>query len=267
MRAKRPVLFVKGNADLRDPLHSLRLGRDTLWNGINQTLREAERGLTVRVVHETSIGFAPLLLANGTIPRDVALRAELFGPFPPSSQFSAAVFAPEHASILLSIHGDVSVRVVRHRRTGALLHPYGWERWTEADRAWLTDEYEPVPLVSAQQSMGRLLGIVERIRGISDAPILVGNLSSIMPGDTIHAYLGVGETYAQRVRRFNLALVDAAMQADFSIIDVERIVAEGGAATLRTDAIHLTAEGCRRVAAEVVRILDDYGILPTLPCA
>jgi hypothetical protein len=64
-----------------------------------------------------------------------------------------------------------------------------------------------------------------------------------------------------------VALVDAAMQADFSIVDVERIVAEGGAAMLRIGAIHLTAEGCRRVAAEVVRILDDYGILPVRPCA
>jgi hypothetical protein len=267
MTTIRPALFVKGNADLRDPLHSLRAGRDTLWSGINQTLRETQRGFTVRVIHETSIGFTPLLLANGTVPKDVALRGELFGPFPPSSQCSAAVFAPEHAAIVLSIHGDVSVRVVRHRTTGALLHPYGWERWPEADRTWLTDDYEAVPPLDAQGSMGRLLGIVDRIRGVSDAPILVSNLSSIMPGDTIHAYRGVGETYAQRVRRFNLALVDAAVQADFSIVDVERIVAEGGAARLRTDAIHLTAEGCRRVAAEVVRILDDYGTLPMRPCA
>jgi hypothetical protein len=267
MTTKRPVLFVKGNADLRDPLHSLRPGRDTLWNGINQTLRETKRGFTIRVIHETSIGFAPLLLANGTVPEDVAQRAELFGPFSPSSQCSAAVFAPEHAAILLSIHGDVSVPVVRHRRTGALLHPHGWERWPEADRAWLTDDYDPMPLLDAQESMGRLLGIVARIRSVNDAPILVGNLSSITPGETIHAYLGVGETYAQRVRRFNVALVDAAMQSDFSIVDVERIVAEGGAAMLRIDAIHLTAEGCRRVATEVVRILDDYGILPVRPCA
>jgi len=115
--------------------------------------------------------------------------------------------------------------------------------------------------------MQHLLGVIERFRQVNDAPILVSNLSTVTPGETVHAYLGIDESYAQRVRRFNVALVDAAMQVDFSIVDVERIVATGGARTLLTDAIHLSAEGCRAVAGEVVRILDDYGVLPEAACA
>jgi hypothetical protein len=39
------------------------------------------------------------------------------------------------------------------------------------------------------------------------------------------------------------------------------IVARGGADRLKIDALHLTAEGCRLVAEEVLRILEDFGLL------
>jgi hypothetical protein len=42
---------------------------------------------------------------------------------------------------------------------------------------------------------------------------------------------------------------------------VDRIVAEHGARRLKIDPIHFNAEGCRLVCEEVVRVLDDYGVL------
>jgi hypothetical protein len=238
-----------------------------MWNGVNAVLRDVARSGGVRVRHETSTGFAALLSAEGTSPADVESRAGLFGPFSPQCQFSSAFYAPGHTAVVLSIQGDVCVPMLRHRESGALLHPYNCMAWPLADLEWLQRNCVPLQRCSAEDSMQHLLGVIERFRQVNDAPILVSNLSTVTPGETVHAYLGIDESYAQRVRRFNVALVDAAMQVDFSIVDVERIVATGGARTLLTDAIHLSAEGCRAVAGEVVRILDDYGVLPEAACA
>ena len=108
--------------------------------------------------------------------------------------------------------------------------------------------------------MQNLAAIVERIRQTRDVPILVYNLSPVIPGDFVHCYLGLDETYATRIRRFNLALIELSQAIGISIVDLEAIVARHGADTLKLDAMHLTAEGYRRVAEEVVRILNDLGV-------
>ena len=64
------------------------------------------------------------------------------------------------------------------------------------------------------------------------------------------------------MRRFNLGLAELSQQTGISVIDVDRIVARAGADRLKLDTVHLTAEGCRLVAEEVVRVLDDLGYLP-----
>jgi hypothetical protein len=69
------------------------------------------------------------------------------------------------------------------------------------------------------------------------------------------------ESLSTRIRRFNLALVELSRETGVSIVDVDRIVACGGAEALKLDATHLTAEGCRAVAEEVLRILRDYGLM------
>lgn len=48
---------------------------------------------------------------------------------------------------------------------------------------------------------------------------------------------------------------------NFSIIDVDRVIASGGAERLLIDPIHFTFEGCRRIAFEVARILGDRGVI------
>jgi lysophospholipase L1-like esterase len=45
-----------------------------------------------------------------------------------------------------------------------------------------------------------------------------------------------------------------------SIVDVDTIVARHGADALKIDAMHLTPEGYKLVAREVVRVLDDLGL-------
>jgi lysophospholipase L1-like esterase len=114
--------------------------------------------------------------------------------------------------------------------------------------------------MSVEASMHNLTAVVERIRQTKDVPILVYNLSPIIPGDFVHCYIGLDETYATRIKRFNLALIELSQSIGISIVDLDAIVARHGADTLKLDAMHLTAEGYKRVAEEVVRILNDLGV-------
>ena len=69
------------------------------------------------------------------------------------------------------------------------------------------------------------------------------------------------DTFATRIRRFNLGLADLSERTGVSIIDVDSLLARAGADRLKLDALHLTAEGYRLVAEEVVRVLEDLGLL------
>ena len=258
----RLTIFAKGNADLRDPLHMLRMGGQTLWNGINEALRDEARDCTIRVRHETSIGFAALAAADGVIPEGLSDDPARFGPFSVQSQFSPAAFAPTNSALVLSIQPDLGVPLVRHRSLGYRLHPYNMQRWTTEQRDWMRANFTKLAPCSAAESMEGLAQVITRLRLVSEAPVLVFNFSSVTPGETMHCYQGMGDTFSQRARRFNAALVDASAELGFSIVDVDRIVAEHGARHVRIDGVHLNPIGCRLVATEVVRILDDYGLLP-----
>ena len=98
----------------------------------------------------------------------------------------------------------------------------------------------------------------------TEAPILVYNVSSIVPGETVHCLQGLGEIYSTRCRRFNLGLAELSEQTGISIIDVDSIVGRAGADKVKLDAMHLTADGYRLVAEEVVRVLGDHGVMPAM---
>jgi|SRR5579864_3415387 hypothetical protein len=120
----------------------------------------------------------------------------------------------------------------------------------------------PESFLEPAAAMTHFAAIVARLRERSTAPILVYNLSPIDPGEWVHCYQGLGEIVSTRVRRFNLSLIELSRDIGISIVDVDTILARAGAGRLKYDAGHLTAEGCRLVADEVVRILEDVGCLP-----
>ncbi len=111
------------------------------------------------------------------------------------------------------------------------------------------------------QSLANLERIVELIRARTEAPILIYNMSPIVPGEIVHCLQGLGETFAMRIRRFNLALADLSERTGISIIDVDEILARAGAGHLKVDAMHLAPEAYRLIAEEVVRVLEDHGVL------
>ncbi len=258
---KRLSLFIKGNVDVHDSLHSCRIGGELVWNGINEALRASHPGWLARVKHETSTRFDALLRCDGSVPDAIRSRSLPLGAYPPEIQFSRALFDTKADAIILSIQPDVMFRQVRHKRDDFLLYLYDVDLWTAEDRQWLKSEFEGVPTPTPAESMANLAAIVEKIRLGTEAPILVYNMSPIQPGETLHCYQGVGETYGNRIRKFNLGLIELSEATGISVINVDTVLARKGAETLKLDVMHLTAAGYRFVAEEVVRVLKDLGLL------
>jgi hypothetical protein len=263
----RLTLFAKGNVDVHDSLHSFALGGKRLWNGINEIVRQRFPGTVIRLRHETLTRLDAVVAADGRIPPDLAERDLPLGIYSAKAQFSAALFDGGSDVVVLSIMSDVVNAMLRHRQDGYPFFPYGMADWPAEHRAWLRRTFTPPEQIDAAASMAALAGVVERIRLRSDAPILVYNLSAVSPGDTIHCHQGLDDVFATRVRRFNLGLIDLSRSTGISIIDVDTIVARAGADRVKLTPLHLTAEGHRLVAEEVVRVLADYGCFATTGAA
>lgn len=257
---KRVTLFAKGNVDIHDSLHSCRLGGNLLWNGLNEVLRKTHPHISARLRHETLSRTDALLAATGTVPETVAARHLELGSYPAESQFSNKLFTIPADAVILSIQADITDRLSRHKAAGFLLYPSEASVWPEEDRLWLRSDFTSLGLLSVEESMANLAEVVERIRETRDVPILIYNLSPIIPGDAVHCYMGLDETYATRIRRFNLALIELSQAIGISIVDVDAIMARHGTERLKLDTVHLTPEGYECVAQEVVRILDDLGL-------
>jgi len=264
---RRLTIFAKGNLDVRDTLYALKLADKVVWNGINEILRTRPSAAVARVHHETWSRSDALIEATGLVPTELAARPLALGPYSAASQFSQAMFKADADVFVLSIQPDISTQLLRHRRDGFLFYPNDWRAWPTSDRAWLRESFVAVGLLDLAASMANLARIIAKIRERSPAPILLYNVSSVVPGDNTFSYDGLGETFSTRIRRFNLGLIELSQRTGVSIIDVDTIVARGGADRLKYDTIHLTGDGCRAVATEVVRVLDDLGCLPGVELA
>ncbi|MEP7208396.1 MAG: hypothetical protein ABI920_15780 [Casimicrobiaceae bacterium] len=114
---------------------------------------------------------------------------------------------------------------------------------------------------------------IEQIKARLDAQgraMTILNMSTVVPGERIVDYRGCAETLSTRIKRFNLGLVDLSERTGLPIVDVDARVARMGADRVKIDALHLTPEGCRVIAEEVLQVLIELGHLTkpaASPCA
>ena len=255
---RRLKIFAKGNVDVFDSLHACRIGGQVVWNGINEVLRA--RGLgSARIRHETSTG-ARGLLHPPALDSPLSACPAALDPYPLAMQASGEVFATDADAIVLSILSDVAMRHFRDRESGSYVHIEDHGRLDAAASAWLNASQVMSPLPSAGETHDALREILSRIRAHTPAPVLIYNLSPIAPGPIAHCFLGLEDSLAARIRRFNLMLIELSQETGVSIVDVESVVAKAGADRVKLDLHHLTGEGARLVAEEVVRVLEDYGV-------
>jgi hypothetical protein len=258
---RRIAIFAKANVDVHDSLHSFRINNEVQWNGLNEALRTLKLDAIARIHHETFTRSDALLSAEGRPPEDMVTRNLQLGAYSPASQFSDALFKARPDVFVLSVQPDVATGLVRSNRNSYLFYPNGASTWSAADRAWLSSSFSRARLLSADESAGCMLKIIARIRENSDAPILIFNVCSFIPGDDVHCYQSMGQTLSSRIKHFNRNLIDISEKTGVSIVDVDRVVAGHGAQSLKVDGMHLNARGYELVCREVVRILCDLGII------
>ncbi len=257
---KRINLFVKGNVDVHDSLHSCVIGGILQWNGINEVLRKQYPDSLIRMKHETFTR-SDALLAAGPVPAALAARSLSLATYPLASQFSQAVFETDCDAIVLSIQADAFSRLFRHRDSGALFYVHEPAAQEQQELDWLNANCERIGLLTAAESMANFERIIARIRGRTEAPIIIYNVPSAVPGEIVHCLLGLGETFSTRMRRFNLGLAELSEKTGVSIIDVDHLMARAGVDRMQVNGLHLTAAGYALVAAQVAAVLEDLGLL------
>ncbi len=224
---------------------------------MNEIVRERFPGCTLRIRHELHTRSDALLAATGVAPDGLEGRRSLLDPYVPETQFSRALFETKADVYVLSIQADIMTALYRHRRDGYLLYPTNQESWPRADRSWLQENFSFAGMLEVESAMRALERVIERIRAISDAPVLVYNVSSVVPGESVRNYAEFPESLSARIRRFNLGLIDVSERTGVWIVDVDTIVARAGADRTKIDTLHLTPEGCRLVANEFVEMLEQ----------
>ena len=254
-------IFARGNTDVRDSLLWSRIGGVLEWNGINEVLRARHPGVIASVRHETCsrIDLIPLPGETPRSPPEELVRRVPSGVHPLADQHRSALFDAPADAVVFSLQSAVLNSLARHRRDGWLFLPDAVDQWDAPSRAWLKRECDNAGPAPVEAALARLEQLIEAVRERLDAPVLVYNLSPVIPGERTHCWLGAEDAIGLRVRRFNLGLMELSMRQDFSIVDVDRLMACAGAERLKVDMVHLTAEGLRLVAEEVVRILEERG--------
>lgn len=111
-----------------------------------------------------------------------------------------------------------------------------------------------------------LEAVVGAIKEKVGAHVLVANASTVDPADGRYTYYEMEEEPPSlKAQRLDLALVLVSHDVGISIIDVDRLVAEIGGGRHVKQAMAYDAEACATIAAEVVRIIEDYGFLDDRP--
>jgi hypothetical protein len=186
---------------------------------------------------------------------------------PLESQYGRALFETPADAYVLSIQSDIATQLWRHRRDGFLFLAYEWgaverARPALAARRVRAHRRDRRRRVDAQPRDDRRAVARRERRADPGLQRVVGRAGRLGPQPR-----GPGRDAFDAHPRFNVALADLSARNGVSIVDVDAIVARAGADRLKLDAFHLNAEGCRLVAQEVVRILEDLGAFATREAA
>lgn len=98
------------------------------------------------------------------------------------------------------------------------------------------------------------------------AHVIFSNVSTIDPDDTVTNYHGLqDDPPSLRAHKTGLAILDLSNQLGVSVVDVDRLLAEIGAAPHVERIGHYDSEASDIICEEIKRILEDYGFFENRP--
>ena len=263
-------VFLKGNDDVTASLLGLPAERQPVAHALQDLLEERHQGaFAIELRHEPCAGSAILRqqVEAPAVPEELSGRhwgkdADFI-----AAQFRSRLFEGPSDVIVLSVQPDVAHPVWRHRRSGYLLAlpPHGEQNGAPAQRQWFAENFVPVGLLPAAQFQENLARLIRAVKERLDAHVLVYNASTAEPDDQVHNYHGREDTWALRVHRLNLAVMELSVREGISFIDVERLVAEHGAYRHVRQPGRYSAEVYEAIRREFRRVLEDIGFFEERP--
>ena len=199
----------------------------------------------------------------------------------PANTFDPKLFAPTFrvpylnglgdfpkSAVILSINGDATRTLYRHREAGFLIDPGGWwlrqpmeQVLTNLDKVnWLKKTFEKMPRITVDEfykSFGRVVRLIKEQTG---AEVLVYTAQSLEPGSREHNFGFVKNPQHLRRREMNVAISELSRELDFSLVDVDGILKREGVRE-QVDFAHFPLEKMEPIAREVTRVLLEREVI------
>ncbi|AVH63800.1 tetratricopeptide repeat protein [Nostoc sp. 'Peltigera membranacea cyanobiont' N6] len=192
------------------------------------------------------------------------------------NQLSKPDFCVSHGSgieefpkqvVILSIAADVARVVYQHREHGFLIDPSGWWNNQRMDLMlrdlssanWFRKYFVSLGRMTLETFIENLTQLIQEIRQVTNAYILVFNTLTIEPGNIIHNYQFVKRPESLRRREFNLALIELSRKLNFWIVDVDKVLKQSRTKNM-IDFVHFPVELYQPIGQEVFKILEELEI-------
>lgn len=91
------------------------------------------------------------------------------------------------------------------------------------------------------------------------------NGSTIDPSRLVSNYHAIDEPFTRTAQRLDLMLLHLSISHGISIVDVDRLLAEMGAAHHVIGPLEYSAAACEAICEEILRIMTDYGFFEARP--
>lgn len=111
-----------------------------------------------------------------------------------------------------------------------------------------------------------MLAIIRAIKADHGSHVIVLLASTIDPDTIVSNYQREqADPNPLRVHRYDLAAMRLSFEEGISVLDVDRIIAEMGAASHVPAFLDYSKAACEAIAKEMVRIMDDYAFFDDRP--
>lgn len=163
--------------------------------------------------------------------------------------------------LVFSTQAEITKSLWQHQQTGYLVDiPEAWEqRCSEMEKQEFQQQFSSIGLLSTEQSQANFSQMIQVLKERTSAYVIFYNCCDFDPRDRTANYHNVGETLRLKIQRLNLALLKLSMQEGISLIDVESLLAELGAAQHVAKAFDYSSEAYQVICQEFLRVVTDVG--------